>query len=73
MSEARDAPPQEGGSGGLLDMMCSVTETLAQIIKKQATEIERAKVERSVCEELREVQKAADAQLDRIERKLRRA
>lgn len=75
MSEARDAPPWEGGNGGLLeivDMMCSVTETLAQIVKKQAVEIERAKVEECVCEELRVAREAADKQLDRIEIKLRR-
>ena len=46
MNEARDAPPWEGGSGGLLevvDMMCTVTETMAQIIRKQAEMIERTK------------------------------
>lgn len=75
MSEARDAPPWEGGSGGLLeivDMMCSVTETLAQIVKRQAVEIERAKVEESICKELRAAREDADGQLDRIEKKLRR-
>lgn len=75
MSETRDAPPWEGGNGGLLeivDMMCSVTETLAQIVKRQAVEIERAKVEGNVCEELHAARKAADGQLDRIEMKLRR-
>ena len=43
MNETRDAPPWEGGSGGLLevvDMMCTVTETMAQIIRKQAEMIE---------------------------------
>ena len=51
MNEARDAPPWEGGSGGLLevvDMMCTVTETMAQIIRKQAEMIERTKMEEAV-------------------------
>lgn len=56
MNESRDAPPWEGGSGGLLevvDMMCTVTETMAQIIRKQAEMIERTKMEEAVREELR--------------------
>ena len=75
MNEARDAPPWEGGSGGLLevvDMMCTVTETMAQIIRKQAEMIERTKMEEAVREELRATREDADRQLDRIEYKLRR-
>lgn len=75
MNEARDAPPWEGGSGGLLevvDMMCTVTETMAQIIRKQAEMIERTKMEEAVREELRAAREDADRQLDRIEYKLRR-
>lgn len=56
MNESRDAPPWEGGSGGLLevvDMMCTVTETMAQIIRKQAEMIERTKMEEAVREKLR--------------------
>lgn len=67
--------PWEGGSGGLLevvDMMCTVTETMAQIIRKQAEMIERTKMEEAVREELRAAREDADRQLDRIEYKLRR-
>lgn len=75
MSESRDALPWEGGSGGLLevvDMMRTVTETMAQIIRKQAEMIERTKMEEAVREELRAAREDADRQLDRIEYKLRR-
>lgn len=75
MDNARDAPPWEGGSGGLLeiiDMMCTVTEQMSQIIKEQAIMIERAKVEQSVCEDFRKRREDIDRQLDRIEYKLRR-
>lgn len=75
MNDVRDAPQYEGGSGGLLeivDMMCGVTEKMAQIVRKQAEEIERAKVEEAVCEELRKAREDVDGQLDTIEYKLRR-
>lgn len=58
MNETRDAPPWEGGSGGLLevvDMMCTVTETMAQIIRKQAEMIERTKMEEAPTPEPEEV------------------
>ena len=53
-------------------MMCTVTETMAQIIRKQAEMIERTKMEEAVREELRAAREDADRQLDRIEYKLRR-
>ena len=68
MNESRDAPPWEGGSGGLLevvDMMCTVTETMVQIIRKQAEMIERTKMEEAVREELRAAREDADRQLDK--------
>ena len=48
-------------------MMCTVTETMAQIIRKQAEMIERTKMEEAVREELRAAREDADRQLDRIE------
>lgn len=75
MDRSRDAPPYEGGSGGLLeiiDMMCTVTEQMSKIIKEQAIMLERAKVEESICEEFRKQRDDVDRQLDRIEYKLRR-
>ncbi len=71
----REAPPYEAGSGGLLEvveMMCEVTETMAQVIRAQAEEIERAKMEEAVREELREMRAKADRQLDRTGYKIRR-
>lgn len=75
MNETRDAPPYEGGSGGLLeivDLMCTVTEAMAKIIRMQTEIIERAKVEEAVSAELRKMRDDADAQLDTIEYRLRR-
>lgn len=75
MNETRDAPPWEGGSGGLLeiiDMMCTVTETMAQVIREQAVMLERAKLEEEIREGLQKKRDDVDRQLDRIEFKMRR-
>ena len=65
MGEVKE--PYEGGTGSLLevvDMMCGVTEKLANIVRKQAVLIEPA--------DLSEERKQAEDDLDRIEMKLRR-
>ena len=74
MNEARDAPPFEGGSGGVLeiiDLLCQVTNTQAAIIKKQAYVIGQAEIASAINDELQKERDAADAQLDIIEYKMR--
>lgn len=65
----------EGGTGGLLevvDMLCGVTNTLAEIVRKQAVLIEQEKVADAVFSDLAAEREKADDELDRIEMKLRR-
>lgn len=66
----------EGGSGGLLeivDMLCSVTQDLAGIVRKQAVLIEQEKIAGAVfSEDLTQEREKAENDLDRIEMKLRR-
>ena len=67
--------PYEGGSVGLLeivDMMCSVTETLAGIVRKQATLIEQEKIAGAAFDDLTEARRQAENDLDMIEMKMRR-
>lgn len=67
--------PWEGGSGSLLevvDMLCSVTQTLADIVRKQAELIEQEKIAAAVFPELEEARQQAENEMDRIEMKLRR-
>ena len=68
--------PFADGSGGLLeiiDMMCSVTEKMADIVKKQAVMIEQVKIAGAVFpDDLSEERKETEDDLDRIEYKLRR-
>lgn len=67
--------PHEGG-GNLLeivDMLCSVTEQLAGIVRKQAELIEQEKIAGAVFEnDFSEERKEAEKELDRIETKMRR-
>lgn len=65
----------EGGSGGLLevvDMMCGVTQTLADIVRKQAVLIEQGKIADVVFPDIEKERMDAENELDRIEMKLRR-
>lgn len=66
----------EGGSGGLLeivDMMCSVTQELADIVKKQAVLIEQERIAGAVFPaDLTEQREKAENDLDIIEMRLRR-
>lgn len=75
MEEKNCPDPWEGGSGSLLeivDMLCGVTQTLADIVKKQAVLMEQEKIAAAVFPELEEERKQAENELDRIETKLRR-
>lgn len=67
--------PFEGGSGGLLELvdeLCGVTQTLADIIRKQAAIIEQSDIEIMDGGQLEAERKEADERLDGIEMKLRR-
>ena len=67
--------PFKGGSGGLLELvdeLCGVTQTLADIIRKQAAVIEQSNIEIIDDGMLKNERKEADEKLDRIEMKLRR-
>ena len=74
MGEVKE--PYEGGTGSLLeivDMMCDVTEKLADIVRKQAVLIEQERIAGAVFPaDLSEERKQAEDDLDRIEMKLRR-
>lgn len=75
MKERNNPDPWEGGSGSLLeivDMMCSVTEMLADIVRKQAVLLEQEKIAEAAFPELAQERKQAEKELDRIETKLRR-
>lgn len=57
MKEQNYPDPWEGGSGSLLevvDMMCDVTQKLADIVRKQAELIEQEKIASAVFPELEE-------------------
>lgn len=75
MKENKCPDPWEGGSGSLLevvDMMCEVTQKLADIVKKQAELIEQEKIAEAAFPELAEERRQAEKEMDRIEMKLRR-
>lgn len=68
--------PYEGGAGSLLevvDMMCDVTEKLADIVRKQAVLIEQERIASTVFSaDISEKRKQAEDDLDMIEIKLRK-
>ena len=74
MDETKE--PYEGGTGSLLevvDMMCGVTEKMADIVRKQAVLIEQERIAGAVFHaDLSRERKQAEDDLDRIEMKLRR-
>lgn len=75
MEENKCPDPWEGGSGSLLevvDMMCDVTQKLADIVRKQAELIEQEKIAEAAFPELAEERRQAEKEMDRIEMKLRR-
>lgn len=75
MKEKKCPDSWEGGSGSLLevvDMMCDVTQKLADIVRKQAELIEQEKIAEAAFPELAEERRQAEKEMDRIEMKLRR-
>lgn len=75
MEENKCPDPWEGGSGSLLevvDMMCDVTQKLADIVRKQAELIEQEKIAKAAFPGLAEERKQAEKEMDMVEMKLRR-
>lgn len=69
------AEPFKSGSGALLELvdeLCGVTQTLADIIRKQAAVIEQGDIEIMDSGQLESERKDVDDRLDVIEMKLRR-
>lgn len=56
----------------IISRMCDVVNDLSDIVKKQQEVIERSKVEEAVKEELREMVREADKELDVLEYHQRR-
>lgn len=56
----------------IIDMLCSVTNDLAEIVKKQAEVIAQYQISEEVSRELKEMRDNADSELDVIEYNLRR-
>ncbi len=76
MEEKNCPDPPSHGSGSLLeivDMLCGVTEKLADIVRKQAVLIEQERIASAVFPtDISEKRKQAEDDLDRIEIKLRK-
>lgn len=74
MDETKE--PYEGGTGNMLevvDMMCDVTEKLADIVRKQAVLIEQERIAGAAFStDLSKERKQAEDDLDRIEINLRK-
>lgn len=62
----------EVGPLEVIDGLCSVTEKLAQLVKKQAEVIAQADIAEEVKEELEAMQKETDSKLNVLEYKMRR-
>lgn len=60
------------GDYHIIDMLCSVTNDLAEIVKKQAEVIAQYQISEEVSRELKEMRDKADSELDVIEYNLRR-
>ena len=56
----------------IISRLCEVTNTLADIVKKQQTVIEHSKIEEVVKAELRQQVEEADRELDALEYRTRR-
>lgn len=56
----------------IISRLCEVNEALLEIVKKQQEVIERSKIEEEIKEELRNMTKATDRELDVIEFHTRR-
>ena len=60
------------GEYGIIDMLCSVTSDLADLVKKQAEVIAQYQISEEVSKELKDMRDNTDSKLDVIEYKLRR-
>ena len=56
----------------IIDRLCSVTEKLSEIVKKQAEVIEQSEIESKVQEELEKMRSDADRELNTLENKMRK-
>lgn len=57
----------------VIDMMCEVTTMLSDIVREQAYILEQADISEELKEDMRAMRDNADANLDKIEYKLRRS
>lgn len=57
----------------VIDMMCEVTTMLSDIVREQAYILEQADIPEELKEDMRAMRDNADANLDKIEYKLRRS
>lgn len=62
----------EVGPLEIIDGLCSVTEQLAQLVKKQSEVIAQSDIAEEVKAELKAMQKETDDSLDILEYKMRR-
>lgn len=60
------------GEYAVIDMLCSVTSDLADLVKKQAEVIAQYQISEDVNKELKDMRDKADSKLDIIEYNLRR-
>lgn len=56
----------------IISRLCDVTNTLSDIVKKQQTIIEQSKIEEKVKEELRQMVKETDREMDVLEYRMRK-
>lgn len=56
----------------IIDRLCSVTEKLSEIVKKQAEVIEQSKIASEVQEELEKMRSDADRELNTLGNKMRK-
>ena len=56
----------------IIDRLCSVTEKLSEIVKKQAEVIEQSKIASEVQEELEKMRSDADHELNTLGNKMRK-
>lgn len=56
----------------IISRLCDVTNALSDIVKKQQTVIEHSKIEEAVKEELRQMVKETDREMDVLEYRMRK-
>jgi hypothetical protein len=60
------------GDYEIIDLLCSVTTALSDIVRKQAEVIAQCEIANELAAELKEMRDSTDRQLDVIEYRLRR-